>query len=42
VRVLYVNHTGALGGAEHSLLTLLEGLPGDVVPILASPAGRLH
>ena len=42
MRVLYVNHTGALGGAEHSLLTLLEGLPGDVVPILASPAGRLH
>jgi len=42
VKVLYVNHTGMLGGAEHSLLTLLEGLPDDVVAIVASPAGPLH
>jgi len=42
VKVLYVNHTGALGGAEHSLLTLLEGLPQAVVPIVASPEGPLH
>ncbi len=41
MRVLYVNHTGELGGAEHSLLTLLEGLPPDIVPIVASPAGPL-
>lgn len=42
VRVLYVNHTGMLGGAEHSLLTLLEGLPDDFVPVVLSPAGPLH
>ncbi len=42
MRILYVNHTGALGGAEHSLMTLLEGLPGDIVPVVASPAGPLH
>ncbi|HYH87708.1 MAG TPA: glycosyltransferase family 4 protein [Solirubrobacteraceae bacterium] len=42
MKVLYVNHTGALGGAEHSLLTLIEGLPDDVRPIVASPAGPLH
>lgn len=42
MKVLYVNHTGALGGAEHSLLTLIEGLPDGVVPIVASPAGPLH
>ena len=32
VRILYVDHTGELGGAEHSLLTLLAGLPDDVEP----------
>lgn len=42
MRILYVNHTGALGGAEHSLLTLLEGLPRNVVPIVASPTGPLR
>ncbi|MDP2710963.1 MAG: glycosyltransferase family 4 protein [Solirubrobacteraceae bacterium] len=42
MRVLYVSHTGVVGGAEHSLLTLLEGLPPDVEPILASPPGALH
>jgi len=42
VRVLYVNHTAQVSGAEHSLLTLLEGLPDDVVPIVASPAGPLR
>jgi glycosyltransferase involved in cell wall biosynthesis len=42
VNVLYVNHTGVLGGAEHSLLTLLEALPADVTAIVASPAGPLH
>ncbi len=36
-----MNHTGKLGGAEHSLLTLLEGLPDEVVPIVASPSGPL-
>ncbi len=42
MRVLYVNHTAKLGGAEHSLLTLLEGLPDEVVPIVACPAGPLR
>ncbi len=42
MKVLYVNHTATVGGAEHSLLTLLEGLPDDVVPIVASPPGPLH
>jgi len=42
MRILYVNHTGELGGAEHSLLTLLAGLPDDVEPIVMSPAGPLR
>ena len=42
MKVLYVNHTGMLGGAEHSLLTLLEGLPDDIAPIVLSPVGPLH
>jgi hypothetical protein len=41
MRVLYVNHTAAVSGAEHSLLSLLSGLPGDVEPVLAAPRGRL-
>jgi glycosyltransferase involved in cell wall biosynthesis len=42
VRILFVDHTGQLGGAEHSMITLLEGLPADVRPVLASPAGPLR
>jgi len=42
IKVLYVNHTGVLGGAEHSLLTLLERLPDDIVPIVLSPSGPLR
>lgn len=42
MRVLIVNHVGVVGGAEHSLLTLLRGLPSDVEPVLASPHGPLH
>jgi glycosyltransferase involved in cell wall biosynthesis len=42
VKVLIVNHTGVMGGAEHSLLALVAGLPGDVEPVLASPIGPLH
>jgi glycosyltransferase involved in cell wall biosynthesis len=41
VRVLYVNHTETISGAEHSLLSLLGGLPGELAPLLASPRGRL-
>jgi glycosyltransferase involved in cell wall biosynthesis len=36
-----VNHTAEVSGAEHSLLSLLAGLPDDVRPSLAAPRGRL-
>jgi glycosyltransferase involved in cell wall biosynthesis len=41
MKVLYLNHTGEMSGAEHSLLTLLEGLPDDVSPVVACPEGPL-
>lgn len=41
MRILYLNHTALISGAEHSLLTLLEGLPADVEPFLACPPGQL-
>lgn len=41
MRVLYVNHTAAISGAERSLLTLLDGLPRGVQPHVASPPGPL-
>ena len=41
VRVLYLNHTGETSGAERSLLTLLEGLPDGVWPLVACPDGPL-
>jgi glycosyltransferase involved in cell wall biosynthesis len=41
MRVLYLNHTGEMSGAEHSLLTLLEGLPDGVSPVVACPRGPL-
>ena len=41
MRVLYVNHTAEVSGAERSLLELIEGLPDFVEPLLATPAGRL-
>jgi L-malate glycosyltransferase len=41
MRVLYLNHTGEMSGAEHSLLTLLQGLPDDVSPVVACPGGPL-
>ncbi|HST54655.1 MAG TPA: glycosyltransferase family 4 protein [Solirubrobacteraceae bacterium] len=41
MRVLYVNHTAEVSGAERSLLSLLEGLPDTVEPLLATPPGRL-
>ena len=41
MRVLFVNHTGLVSGAEHSLLTLIDGLPSEVVGGLACPAGPL-
>jgi glycosyltransferase involved in cell wall biosynthesis len=41
VRVLYVNHTATVSGAERSLLDLLGALPGEVSATLAAPAGTL-
>jgi L-malate glycosyltransferase len=42
VRVLYVNHTAEVSGAERSLLALLGGLPSSVEPLVATPPGRLE
>jgi L-malate glycosyltransferase len=41
VRVLYVNHTAEVSGAERSLLELIEALPEMVEPLLATPEGKL-
>jgi glycosyltransferase involved in cell wall biosynthesis len=41
MRVLYVNHTAAVSGAERSLLALLAALPPSIQPLVASPPGRL-
>ena len=41
MRVLFVNHTGLVSGAEHSLLTLIDGMPSEMVAGLACPAGPL-
>jgi glycosyltransferase involved in cell wall biosynthesis len=42
VRVLFVNHTSQLSGAEHSLLELLRVFPEGLEGELACPAGPLH
>ncbi len=41
MRVLYVNHTAQVSGAERSLLSLLAALPETVQPLVATPPGRL-
>jgi glycosyltransferase involved in cell wall biosynthesis len=41
MRVLYVNHTAEVSGAERSLLSLLAGLPDTVPPRVAAPRGPL-
>ncbi len=41
MRVLYVNQTADVSGAEHSLLALIAGLAGEVEPTLACPPGKL-
>lgn len=41
MRVLYVNQTGDVSGAERSLLALIAGLEGEVEPLLACPDGTL-
>ena len=40
-RVLFINHTGLVSGAEHSLLTLLSAMDIDQMAGLACPPGRL-
>lgn len=37
MRVLFLNHTGALSGAENAMLRLLEGLPAPHVGAIACP-----
>jgi glycosyltransferase involved in cell wall biosynthesis len=39
--VLFVSHTGVVGGAERSLLSLLGALPAGMIAGLACPAGPL-
>jgi glycosyltransferase involved in cell wall biosynthesis len=41
MRILYVNQTATVSGAERSLLDLHGALPGDVDPVLACPPGPL-
>lgn len=41
MRVLYVNQTAQVSGAERSLLALLKGLEGEVEPLVACPDGEL-
>lgn len=41
MRILFVNHTSTVSGAEHSLLTLLGVLPSESVAGLACPQGPL-
>ncbi|MEX2447946.1 MAG: glycosyltransferase [Solirubrobacterales bacterium] len=41
MRVLYVNQTAQVSGAERSLLALLQGLGDAVEPLVASPPGEL-
>jgi len=42
MKVLYVNHTATISGAERSLLSLLDALPDSVQPLLATPPGALR
>lgn len=41
MRVLYVNQTAQVSGAERSLLSLLQGLEHTVEPLVACPPGEL-
>jgi L-malate glycosyltransferase len=41
VKVLYINHTSEISGAERSLLDLLTGLPEEVSAVVACPEGPL-
>src|SRR4051794_26217543 len=39
--VVYLNHTGRVGGGERSLLTLLAALPPTIRRVVACPDGDL-
>jgi glycosyltransferase involved in cell wall biosynthesis len=41
MRVLYVDHTSLVSGAQRALLDLLAALPDDVEPIVVCPEGQL-
>lgn len=41
MKVLYVNHTGQVSGAERSLVEVLRGVSPEVTPLVASPEGPL-
>jgi glycosyltransferase involved in cell wall biosynthesis len=41
MRVLYVSHTAAVSGAEHSLLVILRAGAGRIAAVLACPEGEL-
>jgi glycosyltransferase involved in cell wall biosynthesis len=41
VKVVYVNHTSRMSGGEYALLTLLDGLPPEIDPVVACPPGPL-
>jgi glycosyltransferase involved in cell wall biosynthesis len=41
MKVLYINHYGAFGGAQRSMLEMLDSFPGGIVdPVILSPKGR--
>jgi L-malate glycosyltransferase len=42
MKVLYVNHTAQVSGAEEALCDLLAALPNDVEPVVAAPVGPLE
>jgi glycosyltransferase involved in cell wall biosynthesis len=41
MRVLYVNHTATVSGAERSFLSMLAALPDTIDALVATPRGRL-
>lgn len=41
MRVLYVNHTAHVSGAEEALCDLLRALPASIEPVAAAPRGAL-
>jgi glycosyltransferase involved in cell wall biosynthesis len=41
MKVLYLNHTSQISGAEHALLALLKRLPDDIEPAVACAEGPL-